>query len=380
MTGPGRWTDAELDRWRSVADPAVDPLSRAVFEAGGPAALGRLTHQLDDWDAPLPDDLTPGLRAYFEAPLEYPTWVDRARIRRAEDLFALFGPMIVSTVLLNGFPRFLTCPAGAHAMYRARIFSPESVASRMLQLAQFALFMGERDGLSVMPGEGGRPRLGRGAMAYRKLRVVHANVRQLLLGRDGPARWDERYGMPINQEDLALGTLCFCLGQVEGLERAGFSLSADDGEAMLMGWRTASWLLGLDEALQPATVDEARALRNLMLRRHQRATEEGAVVIREMLRVVEGLLPWGTRRVPAALVRYQIGHADADMLQIDHARGLLALFRWTQPLWKSTRLFEHASRLVSPRLLAWAAAPARLGAPGRLELPASLAARLGTER
>jgi hypothetical protein len=240
--------------------------------------------------------------------------------------------------------------------------------------------MGERGGLAVTAEGGEVPRHGRGVTAYRKLRVVHANVRALLASGGGREPWDPRLGPPINQEDLALGTLCFCLGQIQGLRNAGFDLSPEDQEAMLMGWRTASWLLGLADDLQPADIPEALLLRDLIFRRHQEPTEEGAVVIREMLGVVQGLLPWGTRRVPAALVRYQIGPRMADMLQVDNPRGLLALFRWTQPLWRTTRLFERTSRMVSPRLLAWAAAPTRLGGAGRLELPAKLAARLGSER
>ena len=87
MTAPAsatRWTNEALDRLRRVADPVTDPLSRQVLEAGGPGALGRLTRQLDDWEAPLPDDLTPAMRAYFDTPLTYPAWVDQSRIAHAD--------------------------------------------------------------------------------------------------------------------------------------------------------------------------------------------------------------------------------------------------------------------------------------------------------
>ena len=385
MTAPHaapRWTDAALDGWRRVADPVTDPLSRQVLEAGGPAALGRLTRQLDDWEAPLPDDLTPAMRAYFETPLAYPAWVDESRIAHAEDLFAAYGPMTVSALLLNGYSRFLTCPAGARAMYAARVFSPESIASRMLEIVQFALFMGGRDGLSLAPHTAtSAANAGRSAMAYRKLRIVHSNVRLLLTCDAARDPWDERAsGQPINQEDLALGMLCFCLGSIDGLENAGFVLSREDQEAMLMAWRAAVWLLGLVDELQPADIPDARALQQKMLERHQRGTREGAVVIREMLHIVEGLLPPGTRRIPAALVRFQLGDRQADLIDVPNSRWLLGLIRGTEPLWKSTRLFAWLSRLVSPRLLAWASSPTRLGASNRFELPAALAGKLGSAR
>ena len=385
MTAPGsatRWTDQALDRLRRVADPLTDPLSQQVLEAGGPGALGRLTRQLDDWEAPLPNDLTPAMRAYFDTPLTYPAWVDESRIAHAEDLFAAYGPMTVSALLLNGYSQFLTCPAGARAMYSARVFSPESVASRMLEIVQFALFMGARGGLSLAPRTAATPpSVGRSAMAYRKLRIIHSNIR-LLLTRDGARdAWDAgALGLPINQEDLALGMLCFCLGSIDGLENAGFDLSRDDQEAMLMAWRAALWLLGLVDELQPADIPDARALRLKSLERHQRGTREGAVVIREMLHIVQGLLPPGTRSVPGALVRFQLGDRQADLIDVPNSRWLLGIIRGTEPLWKATRLFAWLSRLVSPRLLVWASSPNRLGASNRFELPPSLAAKLGSDR
>ena len=378
-----RWTNASLDRLRNVADAVTDPLSKEVLDAGGPAALGRLTRQLDDWEAPLPPDLTPAMRAYFDTPLRYPAWVDETQIAHAEDLFAAFGPMTVSALLLNGFPQFITCPAGATAVYAARIFSPESVASRMLEIVQFALFMGARGGLSLAPRTPDTPRaVGRSAMAYRKLRIVHSNIRLLLAFKDVARHgWDAgALGLPINQEDLALGMLCFCLGSIDGLQKAGFDLSAADQEAMLMAWRAGVWLLGLVDELQPAGITDAQALRRTILERHQRGTREGAVVIREMLHIVEGLLPPGTRRIPAALVRFQIGDRQADLIDVPNSRWLLGIIRGTEPLWQKTRLFAWLAKLVSPRLLAWASSPSRLGADRRFELPPTLAARLGSSR
>lgn len=378
----GRWSDRALDEWRHVADPVTDPLSAAVFEAGGPAALVRLTRQLDDWEAPIPDDLPAPLRAYFEGPVVFPGWVDHARIRHAEDLFHSFGPITVTLILLHGFPRFLTTPSGARAMYVARLFSPDAVASRMLELAQFALFMGERGGLAAATASDGAQRVGRGLRCYQKLRVIHSNVRLLLeADRRHEPGWDRAlFGAPVNQEDLALAVLCFAVNVVEGLQKAGFDLASEDREAMLMAWRTAGWLMGLSDELQPADFAEAAGLRDTILRRRARYTEEGTVVVRELLHVVEGVLPWGTRSVPAALMRYQLGDPVADLLRVPRPRVVLGMIRATEPLWKSTRLFARLSMLVSPRLLAWASSPDRLGATGRLELPREMAGRLGTER
>ena len=107
VSAAARWTGARLDAWRLVADPRLDPIVRGVFEASGPAVIGRITRQLDDWEAPLPADLPAVLRDYFEAPVSFTDWVDHARIRHAEEMFTSFGPMTVTMLLLNGFPHCL---------------------------------------------------------------------------------------------------------------------------------------------------------------------------------------------------------------------------------------------------------------------------------
>jgi hypothetical protein len=380
-TGSPRWTNARLDALRQVGDDLIDPLVRELYEAEGPAALGRLTRQLDDWEAPIPEDLTPGLRDYFAERVAFPAWVDESRVRHAEDMFTSFGPLTLSSLLLNSYPHFLTCPAGAYAMYRARAFSPESVASRMLELAQFSVFMGERYGLSNGNRPDGTHQPGRSFVAYRKLRVIHGNLRLLLAGPHVSTPWDaSTLGVVVNQEDLALAVTCFCVSTLDGLRKSGFDLSETDQEATLMAWRIAGWLLGLADELQPNDIQEATRLRDAILARHQRATPEASVVVREMLHVVEGLLPPGVRRVPAALVRFQVGPRTADLLDLPNRRLLVGLLHVTQPFWKTTRLFAGLSKLVSPPLLRWATAPNRLGGNRRLTLPPKLAARIGSDR
>jgi hypothetical protein len=237
------------------------------------------------------------------------------------------------------------------------------------------------DGYGFAHRADGTHQPGRSFVAYRKLRVIHANIRLLLSGPHASAPWDaSTLGVVVNQEDLALAVTCFCVSTLDGLQKSGFELSDTDREATLMAWRIAGWLLGLADELQPHNIQEATLLRDTILARHQRATPEASVVVREMLHVVEGLLPPGVRRVPAALVRFQVGPRTADLLDLPNRRLLVGLLELTQPLWKTTRLFASLSKLVSPPLLRWATAPNRLGGNRRLTLPPKLAARIGSDR
>lgn len=386
-----RWSDADLDRFRRVADPEADAIADRLFRAAGPAALGRLTRQLEDWEAPIPADAGADLHEFFERPVAYPGWVDPVKIARAEDLFVQYGPVTLAIILLNGFPRFLTNAAGARAFYMARIFSPDSLRRRMLALAQFVLYFTERGGIGqswLSPAQAaamGLPphgvRKGRGMIALQKLRIIHANIRIMLRLADktkADVTWDTAaLGEPINQEDLAEAVLCFALCTIEGLRKVGIEQSADDKEAMLVAWKAAGVLLGLSDELQPDTLEEAIALRAAIYRRHSRKTHEGAVVANEVLHIIRGLAPPGSRRIPAALMRYQLGDEAADLLDLPNPRWILGAIALTRPVWERRHVFARLAMMVSPPLLHWVRGRDR--AMTGVEVPQKLAERLGSE-
>ena len=71
---PTRWSGAMLDALRQVADPETDAIAAEVFQTGGPAALGRLTQQLEDWEAPIAADMPLRVREWFNTPVDYPAF------------------------------------------------------------------------------------------------------------------------------------------------------------------------------------------------------------------------------------------------------------------------------------------------------------------
>ena len=387
------WTDAYLDPFRKMADPETDAIAERVARAAGPRGLARLTRQLEDWEAAVPDDAGDDVLELLARPVEYPGWVDPDKIAHAEGLFGRYGPVTLAIILLHGFPRFLTNAAGARAFYIARIFSPDSLRRRMLELAQFVLYFTERGGLAqtwLSPAQSTALRLpkygvrkGRGVVAFQKLRIIHANIRVMLRladARTSGVGWDAAgFGEPINQEDLADAVLCFAICTIDGLKKVGIEQSVEDQEATLVAWKTAGFLLGLREELQPLDVVDARALLAAIQRRRARKTREGAVLANEVLHIVRGLSPPGSRRVPAALMRYQLGDEIADQLDLPNPRWILRAIGSTRFVWERRHVFARLAMIVSPPLLRWVANRDHLGASARLELPETFAERLGSE-
>ena len=98
----------------------------------------------------------------------------------------------------------------------------------------------------------------------------------------------------------------------------------------------------------------------------------------EVLQIAAGLLPPGTRRIPAALMRYQLGDEISNQLDVPNPRVLLALIRNTSPIWQRRQVFARLAKVVSPPLLMWAGSRRRLGGASHLEISQRLADRMGS--
>ena len=370
----GRFTREFLDSMRQQADPETDAIAHAYFESfpsvdeGRRALFSLKKRYLDAWDAPMPHDLAQPFRDFFDKPVVYPSWVDVRRIDVASDLFLAYGPVSLITLLLNSAPLFWTNPAGAHAFYVAQIFSPESVSRRLKLLPMFILNFSARGGLqqtlTCWPPHGNAPGLppgtgihkARGVISIQKLRMAHAVHRIVLtLPQSKPElSWDhQRFGEPINQEDLTQAMLHFCFSTIDGLAALGIEQSEDEQEATLMAWKTVLFLLGLREEMQPRSVAEGRALLKLTYERHRQGTEEGAALIKQELSVLSRFMPWGYKSIPGALMRFLMGEETANLLQVPNPRLVLWLFRATRWLWRDHKLFLGIAEWLSPKLIRW---------------------------
>ncbi|HEX8475528.1 MAG TPA: oxygenase MpaB family protein [Pyrinomonadaceae bacterium] len=389
MTSPtpaaSRWPDDFLNQMRLVADPEADELTAEVFKEGGVDALKKLKLFYDAWDMPTSDDLPPRIREFFERPVEYPSWVDQDLIRHAEKLFVSYGPITTVVLLLNAVPHFFTNPAGARSFYLAQIFSPDSVRNRMHEVPQFVINITQAEGLMQTPDPTAPHgiRKGPGILTAQKLRMAHARIRVMLKLRqkDPTKNWDTAsLGEPINQEDLAEALMHFCLWTVEGLKKVGINQERRDTEAFLMSWRTVGFLLGLREEMQPANVEEALLLRDTIARRWTFPTPEGAFLIAQMLGIVNALLPFGYKSLPAGLMRYQLGDEVADALQVPNPRRLLWLLTAMKPFWEQEKIFAKIAMRLSPPVVNWLVKQDREHHRGKFFLPEELARSWGLRR
>jgi hypothetical protein len=361
-----RWPAELLDRMRRVADPETDALALEVFQLGGPKALIRMTQLLEDWEAPIAEELPARMREWFAQPVQYPAFVDPGKLRVAEELFVAYGPVSTVALLMCAVPHFFTNPAGARSFYLAKIFSPDSLRNRMLEMTQFVASITQYGGLAQFwvapaqrrPGEGTHGvRKGAGMVTVQKLRVIHSGIRILLsLPRDPERRWDTAIlGEPINQEDMCEAVLCFCFCTIDSLAKLGIEQTPAEQEATLCAWKTVGHLLGMSEALQPVNVAEARALHKQLFERSCASTNESRVLIEEVVHIMRCMMPRGLKSVPPALMRYLMGKRVADQLAVPDDRLLLRALGGTHWLWGEHQIFARLARLTCPWLVQWMA-------------------------
>lgn len=250
------------------------------------------------------------------------------------------GLMLDAAMRADGMRLVTDVPAGALA---------EELLRECVQRQPYAGWAWRGDHLGPQPGSAAidragvavmvrathatRPRYawGAGVVSARKVRFLHASMRYYLLHplpplegepatsgealahASGPA-WDASNGVPVNQEDLAYTLLTFGYLIPQGLARWGIVFTPAECEAFWHRWRFIGHLMGVQEALLPRTVSEARVLHDRILARQRAATAMAGTLTQELLHFFGDYLPPRFRlAVPALMIRSQLG-PDAELL------------------------------------------------------------------
>ncbi len=156
---------------------------------------------------------------------------------------------------------------------------------------------------------------GPGFLAAHKVRYFHAEMRFRALQADPPYE-REKYGYPINQEDLAYTLLTFGYVIPVGLEKLGAVITRAEKEGFLHCWRLVGHLIGVDDDLLTDDWDQAKVLYETIKKRVQGKSANVIQLTNALCTFITDLLPkWLPFRsaVPAVWIRDQLG-ADADDL------------------------------------------------------------------
>lgn len=236
----------------------TDPLADAVVAAFASMPPGLGMRQVDRALAEGIDavkDAPPELRALFAVVDHVPAWVDQRAIDRGGELLfrsGWFGGLVLGLSLLYGY----ASPGGNKPLvYSGRL--SEQAGRRLAETSRF---------VQATCAKGGLERWSAGFAITVKVRLVHAQVRRMILAS---GRWDaQMWGAPINQHDMAGTTLLFSFAPIESFRTLGFIVEEEEEHLFMQLWRYSGYLMGVDRDILPTSFQDAARLKDII-----RATE-----------------------------------------------------------------------------------------------------------
>jgi len=287
------------------ADPLADATIARVIDAvdapSGPwQAIGIVNREIARWQtnadldgwrasAGTPPEIAAALEAYVHAARVLPEWADPDKIAVAEKLFMEMSMVSCALLFCASLPECYVLPDLAGVLHTAgQLEQHTDYRVRSTAAMIFPVMM--RGGLTAPDGGG--------VAQVLKVRLIHATIRHLIL-RENPARtvagierpivapvrprgedlyhklfatgWDTaRHGLPCNQQELAYTLLTFHYVFLRGLRSLGIGFRAEEEEAYLHAWNVMGHVLGIEKALMPETMKEAKALFTALQERGRR--------------------------------------------------------------------------------------------------------------
>ena len=249
--------------------------------------------------------------AYMNEPIivtagQLPGWADFKLMQAGAAFFARHAQVIMNLLGLHSLPYCYAAANGAMVLHLSNRIKSDT-GKRLAETGEFIW--------EVMAPNAFEPE-GKGFISCLKIRLMHAAVRYYTL-KSG--KWDEAWGFPVNQEDMAGTNLSFSLLIIRGLRKFGYTISYADQQAYLHLWNVIGHLLGSNSDLLPTDGRQANQLEEA-IRLHQfRPSEHGRELTAALIRYFASVTanPLFSANETVQIMRYLLGNELADTLNLD---------------------------------------------------------------
>lgn len=298
------WTNEFLDDMRFEADAAADDLIADII------GKGRQHDLFASLNLPLHDLQSRGrneIESFLNSKKVKPGWFDKNRLEQGQKVFAQYAAEIMALLGLMALPYCYAASPGNKALYLSDKMR-KSPGKRLLDTASFVIDVMTPRALDDNAF---------GHLAINKVRVFHALSRYYIKKQ---SVWNNGWGEPINQEDMAGTNLAFSYITLLGLHQSGFTLSQNEKENFFYAWRYVGYLLNIKEELLPLSIAEASHLTATIKGRHFRKTEESVRLTAELLHFYSANLPAAQAKLLSSQIRFYLGCEVAGYVGLaDHA-------------------------------------------------------------
>lgn len=236
------YTEAELDRWRTVGDPLADAIVAKLATEGSLTKfhdlLGIVRERAALGDA--------HCRELLAEASTLPAWADLAAMRRGQRMIASYAPFMAASLFSGSL-------VGGAMFYKAALVTSMTgmfsgnPTQRLTETTALVTRM-------AMPGS-----IAPGGDAHEvmlRVRLLHAGVRRFLVDS---GRFRHPTEVAINQHDLAITLALFCYVNIRNLLQMGIRLRRAEIDSFVLLWRYAGYVLGIDPALLPTTIEQQQA-------------------------------------------------------------------------------------------------------------------------
>jgi hypothetical protein len=329
-----------------------------------------------------PEHASAAIKAYLADQPPLPSWHDPALLEQGSSFFQQNALEIAAALFCASLPQAYAGQRGSRVLTLTARFVSNPVR-RVNETAQLIV--------NVLSPGGLEPGVGLGYGDARRVRLMHAAVRYLILHDPdvaktddpaaGPESWAPSRGLPICQEDLLATLLTFTTVPLAALDRLGVGYTPQEAEAYMHIWCVVGHLLGLSCPL-PITFEEGKDLQLRLMGKLQGPSPDATVLGGALNRaMVESLEVPPLTAMPPALITYFCGreiaringvHSDWLMLGFEPLRLLLRLMGLAE---RHTVLVRYLVRDVTSVLLAEFLEANRPGRPG-FAMPDQLATRV----
>ena len=284
----------------------------------------------------------PELQTFFAGLEQVPGWVDRERCNLGGATFLRCRLGFVALAMLS-LPLIYSWPKGNKPLALSGQLVHRA-SQRLKDTTRYVFAVSQPDGLA---------RFSEGFRMTARVRLIHAQVRRLLLES---GRWKaEIWGAPINQVHMAGTNLMFSVGVLDGLTRLGYRFEPAEREALVHLWRYAGYLLGIESELLVPDEHEGHKVLEIIFGCEPIPDEDSRALTEALMQTafeyVRGFRAarWSTVNLCYGISRGLIGDERADALGYPKTA-----WRWLVPAVRPATWLVETARLFSTRVQALA--------------------------
>lgn len=300
------YTNDFLDKMRTETDPLADDLIALYFEnATSKNALRQLLSNLNT-----NADLTacreqPHMSILVDHVSTLPIWAEKKSMSKGALFFARYAQPITQLLGLLSLPFCYAAADGAQVLYLSEKIKNDP-AKRLLDTAVFIWDVMAPDAFEST---------GKGFSSILKIRIIHAAARYYTLASN---EWDNNWGRPINQEDMAGTNLALSFIAIRGLRKLGISVIYSEQQHFIHLWNTIGYLSGINRMLLPDSGKEVNLLEETIRKRQFKTSAHGIALTRSLIDYFN-TVDLGSKKVKSSflpLMRFLLGKEAADLLAV----------------------------------------------------------------